>query len=103
MINDQGEKRIKAVEKNGKHLVESNLLFKKDSPSFLLQKVIFNNLISKRYNQILELSKKNNYDSTYYCRNKNIADNSFNNFDEALSFLKKIRDGNLTLGKVKEN
>ena len=37
-IKGQGEKQIKAIEEHGKHLVESNLLFKKDSQLFLRQK-----------------------------------------------------------------
>ena len=50
-------------------------------------------------NYILELSKKINHNHLTYYKNKNIADKNFNNFRDALSFLKKIRDDNIMLKK----
>ena len=46
-----------------------------------------------------ELNETINYDLTYYFNGKNIPTESFHN---VFSFLKKIRDVNITLEKVKK-
>ena len=39
---------------------------------------------------------------TFHVNGKNAGDKSFNIFNDALSFLKKIRDGNMMLEKSKK-
>ena len=52
---------------------------------------------------MLELSKKINYDDlAYHFKGKYICEKSFNDFNIVFSFLRKIRDGNITLGKAKK-
>ena len=63
-IENQGEKQIKAIKEHGKQLIESNALIKTTImvPEEIVQnffkKEIFNKIIDKRRNEILDLSKK---------------------------------------------
>ena len=38
----------------------------------------------------------------YHFKDRNVREKSSNNFDNAISFLKNIRDGNITLEKPKK-
>ena len=50
---------------------------------------IFNKLIDKRRDEILELTEKINYeDLMYHFKIKNICENSFNDFDNVFKFFK---------------
>ena len=66
---------------------------------------MFNKLINENHSEILKLYEKINYDNlTYhYYKDKNIDNKRFTDFYNAFSFLKKIRDGNITLEKAKRN
>ena len=72
-IENQGENQIKAIEEHRKQLAESNALIKKydfdtekHRPTLLKQKETFNKLIDDRHDEIIELSKKINYDDLMY-------------------------------------
>ena len=59
-------------------------------------------IINEGCDEILELSKKNNYDDlTYYFEGKNICEKCFNDFDNAISLLEKIKDGNIMQKNLK--
>ena len=59
-------------------------------------------IISEGHDEILELSKKNNYDDlTYHFKGKNICEKCFNDFDNAMSLFKKIKNGNIMQKKLK--
>ena len=72
VIKNQGEKQIKAIEEHIKQQVEPNALVKKIA--WHLQKEIFSKLIHERRDEILELSKKSNYDDlAYHFKGRNIS------------------------------
>ena len=69
----------------------------------LKQKKIFNKLIDGGCDKILKSGRKTNYDDwTYPSKIKSIGKKSFNNFDYAFSFWKKIRYGIITLKNPKK-
>ena len=60
-----------------------------------------NTFIDERCNEILELSKKIDYDDLKYLnKDKKIRENSFNGFDNTFSFFKNMKDGNIMLEKT---
>ena len=59
-------------------------------------------IINEGCDEILEKKKKNNYDDlTYYFEGKNICEKCFNDFDNAISLLEKIKDGNIMQKNLK--
>ena len=108
-IKNQGEKQIKATEEHRKQLSKSNVFAKKydyntekNIPIPLKQKKIFNELTDERRDEILKLSKEVYNNLKCYYRGKNISEKNLNDFDNALSFLKKVRGGKITPGKAKK-
>ena len=67
------------------------------------KKEIFNELVDQRLEKITALDKKVNGDDLIYRYKGNIADVNFNQFDNALDIIDKIRDGKLDLANVKNN
>ena len=67
------------------------------------KKEIFNELVDQRLEKITALDKKVNGDDLIYRYKSNIADVNFNQFDNALDIIDKIRDGKIDLANVKNN
>ena len=67
------------------------------------KKEIFNELVDQRLEKITALDKKVNGDDLIYRYKGNIADVNFNQFDNALDIIDKIRDGKIDLADVKNN
>ena len=88
-IESQYQGKTKAIEENGKEVAKFNAIIKKDdhhtenrSPEIWRQKQMFNKLIKKSYDEILEKSKKNIYDDlTYHFKSKKRS-RSLNDFYE---------------------
>ena len=78
-IEDQGKKKIKAIEDDEKQLVESNELIKKDfnidrdSTPFDEQKKIFNELGEERSSEFKDLENRTNPDNLIYKYNNESA------------------------------
>ena len=106
-IEDQGEKQIKAIQDQGK--VKAIKTIKKydydveDTPFISKQKEIFNGLVGERLEKITNLDKNVNSDDLTYRYKGNIADVNFDEFDNALDIIDKIRDGKTDLADVKNN
>ena len=66
-------------------------------------KEIFNELVDERLEKITDLDKKVNIDDLIYRYKGNTADLKFNDFDNALDIIDKIRDGKIDLANVKNN
>ena len=65
---------------------------------------IFNELVDKRLEKITDLDKKKvNSDDLIYRYKGNTADVKFNEFDNALDIIDKMRDGKIDLVNVKNN
>ena len=67
------------------------------------KKEIFNELVDQRLEKITALDKKVNGDDLIYRYKGNIADVNFNQFDNALDIIDKIRGGKIDLANVKNN
>ena len=75
--------------------MKTQFWYYKSQLSIFFKNGIFNKRIDKRCNEILELSKKNNYDDlTYHSKDRNVREISFYDFNNVISLFKKIRDGN---------
>ena len=74
-----------------------------DNPFISKQKEIVNELVDERCEKITDLDKKVNSDDLIYRYTGNIADINFDEFDNALDIIDKIRDGKIDLADVKNN
>ena len=75
-----------------------------DTPFISKQKEIFNELVDKRLEKITDLDKKKvDSDDLIYRYKGNTADVKFNEFDNALDIIDKIRDVKIDLVNVKNN
>ena len=95
-IEDQGEKQIKAIQ-------DQRQVKKIDYPFILKQKEIFNGLADERLEKINDLDEKVNSNYLIYRYKARTADAKFNEFDNALDIINKIRDGKTDLAHVKNN
>ena len=69
-----------------------------------LKQQMFNELVNKRYDKILNPSKKINFDNlTYHYYKGSTADGNLNNFDNASNFFNKITDGIIMLQDARTN
>ena len=68
-----------------------------------MQKEIFNKLVDERLKKITDLDKKVNRDDLIYRYKGKFADTKFDEFDNALGIINKIRDGKEDLADVKNN
>ena len=71
-----------------------------DTPLISKQKEIFNELVDERLEKITDLDKNVNSDDLIYRYKCNNADLKFNEFDNALDIIDKIRDGKIDLANV---
>ena len=103
-IEDQGEKQIKAIQrelKTIKRYVEP--YDAEDTPFISKQREIFNELVDERREKITDLDKKVNSDDLIYIYTGNTADVKFDEFDNALNIINKIQNGKISLEDVKNN
>ena len=101
-IEDQGEKQIKAIQDQGQFKTIKRYDYD-DGDTLLIsrQKEIFNELVDERLEKITD--KKVNSDDLIYRYKGNIADAKFDEFDNALDIIDKIRNGKIDLADVKNN
>ena len=64
---------------------------------------MFNELVDKRLEKITDLDKKVNSDDLIYRYKGNIAEVNFDEFDNALDIIDKIRDCKIDLADIKNN
>ena len=74
-----------------------------DAPLISKQKQIFNELVEERLEKITDLDKNVNSDDLIYRYKGNTPDLNFDEFDNALALIDKIRDGKINLTDVKNN
>ena len=81
-----------------------NMILKKTAENFWNKNKYLINLPTKGVMKMLELNWETNYDDlTYHFKHRNIPENISIGFDNAISFLKKIRDFNITPEKTIKN
>ena len=97
-IEDQGEKRIKAIQDQGQiKTIKKYDYDDEDTPFISKQKEIFNELVDERLEKIIDLDERvNSNDLIYRYKGKNV-DAKFDEFDNALDIINKIRDGKTDL------
>ena len=106
-IKDQGEKKVDAL--NTLKPDNKNLTIKKysydDYDTLLIskQKEIFNKLVDERLEKIIDLDERVNSDNLIYRYKGNTADVKFDEFDNAINIINKIRDRKKDLADVKNN
>ena len=103
-IEDQGEKQIQAIQDKGEvKKIEKYAYDAGDSLFISKQKEIFNVLVDERLEKITDLDEKVNSDDLLYRYKSRTADVKFNEFDNVLDIVNKIRDGKTNLADVKNN
>ena len=104
-IEDQREKQIKAIQDQGQlKTIKNNAYDAEDTPFLSKQKEIFNELVDKRCEKIIDLDKKKvNSDDLIYRYRSNTAAVKFNEFDNAFNIINKIQNGEIRLADVKSN
>ena len=103
-IEDQGEKQAKAIQDKGKiKTIQKYAYDTEDTPLISNQKEIFNELVDERRKKITDLDEKVNSDDLIYRYKGNSPDLNFNEFDNALTLIDKIRGSKITLADVKNN
>ena len=103
-VEDQGEKQIKAIQNQGQTKTMKKCAYNdKDSPLISKQIEIFNKLADERLEEITKLDKNVNPDDLI-CKYKGpTADVKFNEFDNALNLIDKIREGEISLADTKND
>ena len=108
-IEDQEKKQIDALntlntlKSDNKTTIEKNIYDPKDTPFISRQKEIFNKLIDERLEKITDLDERVNRNDLIYRYKGKVADRKFDEFDNALDIINKIRDGKKDLAEVKKN
>ena len=74
-----------------------------DTPFISKQKEIFNKLVDEKIEKITDLDEKVNSDKLIYRYKGNTNDVNFDEFDNAVDIVNKIRDGKKELTNVKKN
>ena len=105
-IENQGEKQIKAIQDQGQlKTIKKYVYNTEDTPLILKQKEIFNGIVDERLKkQLIQIKKKKvNSDDLIYRYKSNSPDLTFDEFDNALALIDKIRNGKISLTDVKNN
>ena len=104
-IEDQGKKQVDALntlKSDNKITIKKYIYDPKDTSFISRQKEIFNKLIDERLEKITDLDEGVNRDDLIYRYKGNVADRKFDEFDNALEIINKIRDGKKDLTDVKK-
>ena len=100
------EKKVDALnnlKSDNKITIEKYIYDPKDTPFISKQKEIFNKLMDERLEKITDLDERvNRYVLIYRYKGK-LADRRFDEFDNALDIINKIRDGKKDLADVINN
>ena len=73
-----------------------------DTPFISTKKEIFNKLVDEKLKKITDLDEKVSNDDLIYRYKGKLADTKFDEFDNALGIINKIRDGKKDLADVKK-
>ena len=93
---DQGKKQVDALntlKSDNKITIKKDTCDPNDTPFISIQKEIFNKLVDEKLEKITDLDEKVNHDDLIYRYKGKIADIKFDEFDNALGIINKIRDG----------
>ena len=105
-IEDQGKKQVDALntlKSDNKRTILKYKYDPKDTPFISRQKKLFNKLIDERLEKITDLNERINRDDLIYRYKGKVADKKFDEFDNALDIINKIRDVTKDLAGVKKS
>ena len=102
-IKDQEEKHIKAIENQGQVKTIKKYAYDEDSPLISKQKKIFNKLADKMLDDITELEIKVNLHDLINRYKSKTPDEKFNEYDNALNLIDKIKNGEIKLAEAKND
>ena len=105
-IEDQGKKQVDALntlKSDNKITIKKHTYDPNDTLFISKQKEIFNKLVDEKLEKTTDLDKKVNNDDLIYRYKGKFADTKFDEFDNALGIINKIRDGKKDLVGVKKN
>ena len=103
-IEDQGEKQIKALKNQWQvKTIKEYIYDNEDTPLISKQKEIFTELADKTLDSITKLDEKVKSDNLIDRYKGKTVDEIFNEFDNALNLIDKIREGKLSLTDLKNN
>ena len=102
-IEDQGEKKIKAIQdKRPIKSIEKLKFDINDSPMVLKEKEIYNKLTEESFEKINSLEKKINIDKLLFKYKGKTADQDFSKFGNALHLIDKMKNGEISLTEAKD-
>ena len=105
-IEDQGKKQVdalKTLKSDNKITIEKYIYDSKDTPFISNEKEIFNKLMDERLEKITDFDERVNRDDLIYRYKGKVADRKFDEFENVLDIINKIRDGKKDLADVKNN
>ena len=105
-FEDQGKKQVdalKTLKSDNKVTIKKYIYDPNDTPFISKHKEIFNKIIDERLEKITDLDKRVNRDDLIYRYKGKAADTKFDEFDNTLGIINKIRDGKKDLAQVKNN
>ena len=105
-IKDQGKKQVDALstlKSDNKITIKKYTYDPNDTLFTSKQKEIFNKLVDERLEKISDLDKNVNSDDLIYRHKGRLADTKFDEFDNILGIINKIRDGKKDLAEIKNN
>ena len=92
-IEEQGNKKIKATEDQGRQMVESNSLINRDCTPDEEQTKIFNELVEKRSSEFFNLEKRVNPDHLIYkYKTERRSTKDLRNYQNLIDLFKGLRD-----------
>ena len=98
------KKQVAATQNQGQvETIKKYSYDNKDTPLISKYKEIFNEHVDERRVKIIELHENVNSDNSIYRYKFRTADAKFQKFDNALSFIDKVREGEISLTDVKNN
>ena len=107
IIKDQGEKQVEALSNlkpdNEKLTIKKHASNDEDTPYISKQKEIFDKLVDDRIENITKLDNNVKRNDLIYRYKRNTSDLNFNEFDNAIDVINKVRDGKQDLTHVKNN
>ena len=93
---------LNALNSDNKITVKKYKYDPNDTPFISEQKEIFNKLVDEKLEKITDLDEKVNKDDLIYRYKGKFADAKFDEFDNALGIINKIRNGKKGLAGVKK-
>ena len=98
-IEDQRKKQVDAL----KYLNPNAITYKSDDDNATISKEIYNEILEKRMDEILEMSREINYSNLVYDFKSQTHSISFSEFGGPIHNYKQLKNGEKTLQQIEKN